>query len=41
VATTPALVSAADEIVKMKKLLDSGAIPLVEYDAAKKKILRL
>ena len=35
---TPA-VSAADELIKLKKLLDAGAITQEEYDAAKKKLL--
>jgi hypothetical protein len=39
VATAPA--STADEIAKLKKLLDSGALTQAEYDAQKKKILGL
>lgn len=31
--------SVADELLKMKKLLDTGAITQVEYDAQKKKLL--
>ena len=31
--------SVADEILKLKKLLDSGAITKAEYDAQKKKLL--
>jgi Short C-terminal domain len=31
--------SVADEIIKLKKLLDEGAITQEEYDAQKKKLL--
>ncbi|MBS1638815.1 MAG: SHOCT domain-containing protein [Bacteroidetes bacterium] len=37
-APTP-VVSTADELIKLKKLLDAGAITQEEYDAAKKKLL--
>lgn len=39
-AVAPAM-SVADEITKLKKLLDSGAITQAEYDAQKKKLLGL
>ena len=35
----PAKFSVADELLKLKKLLDSGAITQAEYDAQKKKLL--
>ncbi|MBS1532155.1 MAG: SHOCT domain-containing protein [Bacteroidetes bacterium] len=34
-----AAVSVADELIKLKKLLDEGAITRAEYDAQKKKLL--
>jgi hypothetical protein len=37
--STPATSSVADEILKLKKLLDAGAITQAEYDAQKKKLL--
>ncbi|MEO6850201.1 MAG: SHOCT domain-containing protein [Mucilaginibacter sp.] len=35
----PATIGVADELLKLKKLLDSGAITQAEYDAQKKKLL--
>ena len=40
-ATTTGALSVADEIAKLKKLLDSGAITQAEYDTQKKKLLAL
>jgi hypothetical protein len=41
-STTPAAkTDVADEIAKLKKLLDSGALTQAEYDAQKKKLLGL
>lgn len=37
--TSPAGYSVADELLKLKKLLDAGAITQAEYDAQKKKLL--
>lgn len=40
-STTPSAPSVSDEIEKLKKLLDSGAITQEEFTAAKKKLLGL
>ncbi|MBS1642105.1 MAG: SHOCT domain-containing protein [Bacteroidetes bacterium] len=39
IATQTPTISVADELVKLKKLLDAGAITQEEYDTAKKKLL--
>jgi hypothetical protein len=41
VSATKTVTDVADEIAKLKKLLDSGALTQAEYDAQKKKLLGL
>jgi len=38
-ATTTANISVADELLKLKKLLDEGVLTQQEFDAQKKKLL--